>query len=91
MYQELRATLDDARAKGDLFGHLRAWLQTITSNSANPGISTVQEAESLVGKSVSVDEAVGRVLYPVHNVPDYWVVALPGGNRSVHVDKLEVL
>ncbi len=91
MYQELRATLTDARAKGDLRGHLRAWLQTITSHNANSSISTVQESASLVGKSVSVDEAVGQVLYPVHNVPDYWVIALPGGNRTLHVDKLVVL
>jgi hypothetical protein len=91
MYQELCATLTDARTEGDLFGHLRAWLQTVTSGKADSGISTVQETASLVGKSVSVDETTGQVLYPVYNVLNYWVIALPGGNRALHVDELVVL
>ena len=104
MLHELRSTLSDARATGDLPGHLRAWLKTITVSDDNPrannhpefveGPNTQSPISNTVfpGATITVHGIPARVLYPVANVPGYWAVAVSGQlNRSVHERDIQVV
>ena len=68
MLHELRSTIADARAHGDIPGHLRAWLKTVTT----PDDKTISP-----GLSVTVHGIRGHVLYPT-TIPGYWAIAVSG-------------
>jgi hypothetical protein len=92
---ELKSTLADTRAHGDLPGHLRALWQTLhipDPDAAQPQSAETSSARPITpGDSVTVHGIPGHVLYPL-DIPGYWAIAVPGQlNRSAHERNIQVV